>query len=181
MQHRSPENGIAKFFSQTNLLLRPTHRHPGRRIHLVLSNLLEQQPQLTCKSSDYQPETQQRRYRHHTGTYTARYMTKISIENSPSNKRKDIPPPSRRDEMNADISQLRPTGTGFVVAPVGDGLPTMRRLVESFTGKNKKSTSNSTARSPHFFPATALFPETRLTHRKSGFHSRELTNHQSQA
>lgn len=40
--------------------------------------------------------------------------------------------------MNVEMSQLRPTGKGFVVAPVGDGLPTMRRLVESYTGKNKK-------------------------------------------
>ncbi|MBU1140782.1 MAG: hypothetical protein KKA76_17550 [Proteobacteria bacterium] len=41
--------------------------------------------------------------------------------------------------MNAELSQLHPTGKGFVVAPVGDGLPIMRRLVESYTGKNKKT------------------------------------------
>jgi len=40
--------------------------------------------------------------------------------------------------MNVEQSQLRPTGKGFVLASVGDGLPSMRRLVESYSGKNKK-------------------------------------------
>ncbi len=40
--------------------------------------------------------------------------------------------------MNVEKSQLRPAGKGFVLAAIGDGLPTMRRLVEAYTGKNNK-------------------------------------------
>jgi hypothetical protein len=40
--------------------------------------------------------------------------------------------------MNVDKSQLRPAGKGFVLASIGDGLPTMRRLVEAYTGRDKK-------------------------------------------
>ncbi len=40
--------------------------------------------------------------------------------------------------MSVEKSQLRPAGKGFVLAAIGDGLPTMRRLVEAYTGKNNK-------------------------------------------
>lgn len=41
--------------------------------------------------------------------------------------------------MNAESSQFRPAGKGFVLASIGDGLPTMRRLVEAYTGKDNKA------------------------------------------
>lgn len=40
--------------------------------------------------------------------------------------------------MNASKSKLRPAGKGFVVAELGDGLPSMRRLVEAYVGQDKK-------------------------------------------
>lgn len=43
-----------------------------------------------------------------------------------------------RYTMDVEQSQLLPAGKGFVLASIGDGLPTMRRLVEAYTGKNKK-------------------------------------------
>ncbi len=40
--------------------------------------------------------------------------------------------------MNVEKSQFRPAGKGFVLAAIGDGLPSMRRLVESYTGKDNE-------------------------------------------
>lgn len=40
--------------------------------------------------------------------------------------------------MNVEKAQLSPAGKGFVLASIGDGLPTMRRLVEAYTGKDRK-------------------------------------------
>ena len=40
--------------------------------------------------------------------------------------------------MNGKQAQLRPAGKGFIVAELGDGLPSMRRLVEAYTGKDNK-------------------------------------------
>ncbi len=40
--------------------------------------------------------------------------------------------------MNIEKAQLRPAGKGFVLASIGDGLPSMRRLVPTYTGKNNK-------------------------------------------
>lgn len=39
--------------------------------------------------------------------------------------------------MNIEKAQLRPAGKGFVLASI-DGLPTMRRLVSAYTGRNNK-------------------------------------------
>ena len=41
--------------------------------------------------------------------------------------------------MNVEKSQFRPAGKGFVLAATGDGLPSMRRLVEAYTGTDKKT------------------------------------------
>lgn len=41
--------------------------------------------------------------------------------------------------MNVEKLQLRPAGKGFVLASTGDGLPSMRRLVDAYTGKDKKT------------------------------------------
>ncbi len=41
--------------------------------------------------------------------------------------------------MNVENSQFRPAGKGFVLAAIGDGLPSMRRLVEAYTGKDNKT------------------------------------------
>lgn len=41
--------------------------------------------------------------------------------------------------MNEEKLQLRPAGKGFVVASTGDGLPSMRRLVDAYTGKDNKT------------------------------------------
>ncbi len=38
--------------------------------------------------------------------------------------------------MNVEKSQIRPAGKGFVLAATDDGLPSMRRLVETYTGKD---------------------------------------------
>jgi len=40
--------------------------------------------------------------------------------------------------MNAKKMQLRPAGKGLVLAALSDGLPAMRRLVEAYTGTDKK-------------------------------------------
>jgi hypothetical protein len=40
--------------------------------------------------------------------------------------------------MNVENSQLRPSGKGFVLASLGNGLPIMRCLVEAYTGTDKK-------------------------------------------
>lgn len=41
--------------------------------------------------------------------------------------------------MNAKKVQLRPAGKGLVLAALSDGMPTMRRLVEAYTGSDKKT------------------------------------------
>jgi len=46
---------------------------------------------------------------------------------------------SKRDIMNTANIELRPAGKGFVIASAGKGLPEMRRLVESYTGRDKKT------------------------------------------
>ncbi len=40
--------------------------------------------------------------------------------------------------MNVEKLQFRPAGKGFVLAVTGDGLPSMRRLVEAYTGKDNQ-------------------------------------------
>ncbi len=40
--------------------------------------------------------------------------------------------------IDIEKTHLRPAGKGFVLAAIGDGLPTMRRLVEAYTGKDNK-------------------------------------------
>ena len=40
--------------------------------------------------------------------------------------------------MNVENSQFRPAGKGFVLAAIGDGLPSMRRLVSAYTGKDNE-------------------------------------------
>lgn len=40
--------------------------------------------------------------------------------------------------MSADSMSLRPAGKGFIITALGNGLPAMRRLVETYTGTDKK-------------------------------------------
>ncbi len=41
--------------------------------------------------------------------------------------------------MNSAKIQLRPAGKGLVLASLTDGMPVMRRLVEAYTGTDKKT------------------------------------------
>ena len=41
--------------------------------------------------------------------------------------------------MSTENNQLRRSGKGFVLASLGKGLPAMRRLVETYTGTDKKT------------------------------------------
>ncbi len=41
--------------------------------------------------------------------------------------------------MNSKKIQLRPAGKGLVLAALGDGMPVMRRLVEAYSGTDKKT------------------------------------------
>lgn len=40
--------------------------------------------------------------------------------------------------MDIEKVQLLPAGKGFVLAATNDGLPSMRRLVEAFNGRDRK-------------------------------------------
>lgn len=43
-----------------------------------------------------------------------------------------------RWKMIVEKSQFRSAGKGFVLAAIGDGLPSMRRLVEAYKGRDNK-------------------------------------------
>ncbi len=41
--------------------------------------------------------------------------------------------------MSQATTQLRPSGKGFVLAKLGKGLPSMRRLVDTYTSADRKT------------------------------------------
>ncbi|MEN8200436.1 MAG: hypothetical protein ABFR63_10235 [Thermodesulfobacteriota bacterium] len=41
--------------------------------------------------------------------------------------------------MSTENIGLRPAGKGFVIASAGKGMPEMRRLVEAYTGRDRKT------------------------------------------
>ncbi|MEN8200626.1 MAG: hypothetical protein ABFR63_11205 [Thermodesulfobacteriota bacterium] len=41
--------------------------------------------------------------------------------------------------MSPENIELRPAGKGFVIASTGKNMPAMRRLVEAYTGRDRKT------------------------------------------